>query len=519
VISTRAGVRRVDDVGISLWGLGDRAVDVLFDGRRVWSFWLERDTRFIAPGVRAIDWPSALRKFLDGRTRLTVTEHVSGRVLFDDERSFGTSAERIQVIGKTGAPISLDKSGRISPTFDTRSADDVLPLLRAIETVIDAIRSAGIEPFLGYGTLLGAVREQQFLGHDSDADLAYVSASNSPVDVVRESFRLQRAVQERGFRTYRYSGAAFRIDVVEGDGVVRGLDVFAGFLDESEDGDRLYLMGEIGADYRREWIYPLTTCTLEGHTFPAPAVPERWLEAAYGPSWAVPDPAFKFTTPDRTIRQLTGWFRGTSSHRAAWERNYSGNRGKLPSGKPSAVARRAAKRLAGGGTVIDVGAGRGGDSLWLARKGLTVHAYDYVPSAARTVQEVAEREGLALDVRMLNLDEWRSVLSEGARMARVEGPRIMIARHVADATGSFGRESLARFASMALRGGGRLLLDVWSTPGRTPDRLRPVPVEEVARLMAEQGARILMTRERPARAGSKAGSLRSSRGRLVAQWD
>ena len=79
----------------------------------------------------------------------------------------------------------------------------MLPLLRAIETVLDAIRSAGIEPFLAYGTLLGAVREQKFLGHDSDADVAYVSASSNPVDVVRESFRLQRAVHDRGFSTYR----------------------------------------------------------------------------------------------------------------------------------------------------------------------------------------------------------------------------------------------------------------------------------------------------------------------------
>ena len=460
-----------------------------------------------------------MRKFLDGHTRVGITEHVSGRVLFERELAFGTSAERIQVVGKTGAPISLDKSGRISPTFDTRSADDVLPLLRAIDTVLDAIRSAGIEPFLAYGTLLGAVREQKFLGHDSDADVAYVSDFSDPVDVVRESFRLQRAVHERGFSTHRYSGGAFRIDVVEGDGVVRGLDVFSGFIDEAPRGSRLYQMGEIGTDFRREWIHPLTTCTLEGHTFPAPAVPEPWLEAAYGPSWAVPDPAFKFTTPDRVTRQLNGWFRGTSTNRAAWERTYSGNRGKLPTVKPSALARRAVRRLTDGatvrGTVIDVGAGRAADSLWLARQGLTVHAYDYVPSAAHAVQAAAVEEGLDLDVRMLNLDEWRSVLAEGARMARVEGPRIMIARHVADATNAFGRESLARFAAMALRGGGRLFVDVWAGPGATPDRLHPVPVHEVARVLEGQGARILMTRERPA----KLGSQRSSRGRLVAQWD
>ena len=195
----------------------------------------------------------------------------------------------------------------------------------------------------------------------------------------------------------------------------------------------------------------------------------------------MPDPAFQFTTSDRTVRQLSGWFRGTSTNRAAWERAYSGARGRLPTGKPSPLARKAASYLSSGGTVIDLGAGRGADSLWLARQGLSVRAYDYVPSAAQAVQQAAIDEDLDLDVRMLNLNEWRTVLAEGARMARVEGPRVMIARHTADATNRFGRQALARFASMSLRGGGRLFLDVWTGPGRTPDRLKPVPIDEVAR--------------------------------------
>ena len=519
MIASRAGVRRVDDDGIALWGLGDRAIDVLFDGRRVWSFWLQRDTDWTVPGVCSIGWPGPLKKFLDGHTRLTITEHVGGRVLFERELQFGTAERRIEIVGRSGAPISLDKSGRISPTFDTRSAADVEPLLRSIRTVIDAIGSAGIEAFVAYGTLLGAVREQRLLGHDSDADLAYVSRSGHPCDVVRESFALQRVISERGFRTYRYSGAAFRVDVVEGDGAVRGLDVFAGFIDDPAEGSayggRLYLMGEIGADYRPEWIYPLTTCTLGGHTFPAPAVPERWLEAAYGPSWAVPDPAFKFTTPERTVRQLTGWFRGTSTNRSAWERAFSGSRGKVPTGEPSLRARRVREVLADGGTVIDLGAGRGADSLWLARQGLSVHAYDYVPSATYPARDAAVAEGHDLTVRMLNLDEWRSVLVEGARMSRIEGPKVVLARHVADATDAFGRESLARFASMSLRGGGRLFLDGWTGGGAVPDRLHAVGLDRVARSLTRQGARILVTDERPARPGSH----RSRRGRLVAQWD
>ena len=82
--------------------------------------------------------------------------------------------------------------------------------------------------------------------------------------------------------------------------MTRGLDVFGGFL----DGGRLHLMGEIGTEFERDWIYPLGTAELAGRTMPVPARPERLLEAMYGPGWRTPDPAFKFTTPDRTIRRL-----------------------------------------------------------------------------------------------------------------------------------------------------------------------------------------------------------------------
>ena len=508
------GVRRVDDDGIALRGRTDHVLDVLFDDRRVWSFWSVRDSRRSWGVTRTIEWPRALRPFLNGRTRLSVREHVSGAVLFDEERTFGSSSERIAVVGGGGAPLGLDKSGRLSATFDTRSQTDVRPLLDSIGVVLELVKGAGIEAFLGYGTLLGAVRENRFLGHDSDADLAYVSRASTPVDVVRESFRLQRVIKARGFATRRYSGAAFRVDVREADGVVRGLDVFAGFIDAG----RLYLMGEVGADFEMDWVYPLRPCALEDRTFPVPAVPEKMLEAMYGPSWSVPDPAFKFSTSPGTIEQLTGWFRGTAVHQQDWERAFSRNRDRLPRAKPSPLARRVLAEVGPGGRVLDVGAGRGGDALWLARAGVRVTAYDYVPRAAQAVRRVAAEEGLALDVRPLNLTEWRSVLGEGARLARVEEPRAILARHVADATSAFGRESLARFASMSLRNGGRLHLDVWTGRGAAPPpKLRPLELAPLARLLESHGATIVQSRELPA--GPEGKGRPYSIGRLVAQWD
>ena len=126
------------------------------------------------------------------------------------------------------------------------------------------------------------MRGGRLIGHDSDADLGYVSDHTHPVDVVRESFRLQRALADMGYRISRYSGAAFKVDVVEADGSVRGLDVFGGFL---ADGN-LHLMGEIRTPFRREWIFPLGTTTLEGRELPAPANTDEFLTATYGPQLA-----------------------------------------------------------------------------------------------------------------------------------------------------------------------------------------------------------------------------------------
>ena len=51
----------------------DLVVDVQFDGRRIWSFWTLRDTR-PESGLLLAEWPSMLRRFLKGSTRLSVVE-------------------------------------------------------------------------------------------------------------------------------------------------------------------------------------------------------------------------------------------------------------------------------------------------------------------------------------------------------------------------------------------------------------------------------------------------------------
>jgi SAM-dependent methyltransferase len=404
--------------------------------------------------LRQAPWPKTLRRHLNGAGRLTVRDSAAGEVFFDRDVVLGDGEGQIRVQSKRGVDLGIDKSGKLVPTFASRSEKHIASLLDATESVLGALTEAGVEPFLAYGTLLGAVREGAVLGHDSDADIGYVSRHENPVDVARESFEVQRRLAAHGWRTMRYSGGSFKIYVTEGD-VTRGLDVFGGFFSPS---GRLYLMGEVGIDFRREWIRPLTTATLHGRPMPVPAQPEHLLEAMYGPGWRVPDPAFKFETPRRTTRALDDWFRGLQPGIRHWQR-----RARLPGDKPlrsrpSKQARQAAKaaQRMNGAEVLDLGAGRGADSLWLARQGIAVTAYDYAPEGLSKALEVAQNESLPLEVRPLNLTERRSVFAEGARLAHSPRPRVILANHVVDATSATGRESIGRLCSMALREGGRL---------------------------------------------------------------
>ena len=119
--------------------------------------------------------------------------------VFDEEVTLGSSADRIAVVDASGRPLGIDKSNRITTTFDTRDRDQTAPLLDSTEQVLSALLEAGVDAFPVYGTLLGAIREQDFIGHDSDVDLGYVSRHTHPLDVIRESYRLQRYLRERGY--------------------------------------------------------------------------------------------------------------------------------------------------------------------------------------------------------------------------------------------------------------------------------------------------------------------------------
>ncbi len=440
----------VDDVGLHLAVEDDVVLDVVFDGRRVWSF-STGDHPAAADGLRHISWPEPLRRKLVGRTTLSVQEHSTGREIITVERSFRGRRKPIRLVDGAGNPLVVTKWGRLNRPFAHLNPEVVEAYLDQAEDVLSVLRDeCGLPAFLSYGTLLGAVRAGKLIGHDVDIDLGYLSAYHHPVDVIREGFRVQRALQDKGWRVLWQNGGFFAVFLPQMDGIERNLDVFACCT----VGDRIYQVHDVGTEGDESVIVPLGEARLEGRTMPVPARPEVLLESAYGTDWRIPNPAFTFSTARATRRRINGWF-GGRRQRNNWNKVHTRSRAGVQS---SAFARWVIDRETPA-QLIDVGCGTGRDAVGFAEAGWRVLGLEFSDAALKKAAAVVAGRELDVAFRFCDLYSMRQSLVVAAQLARADGPRVVYARRLFDDLRADGRDTFWRLASMSLRGGGRCYVE------------------------------------------------------------
>lgn len=445
----------ISDDALRLPSDWDAVLDVCFGGQWVWSI-SPPSRRAAKSPSRDVPWPPALRPYLDGHARITIREHISERVLLDEDHWFGSGDGEVRIVDAAGQPLSLDKNGDLQRAFDTGSAAMVDSLLDNVETLLRDLREAcGIDAFVAFGALLGAVREGTLIGHDSDADLAYLSEHTHPLDVARESFHLRRVLRRHGYTISPLSAASFKTLFTDADGDTRAIDVFAGFI---VDGD-FYLLPAVNAPLPRSAILPPSEITLHGRRLPGPADPEALLEATYGESWRVPDPSFTFQPHRFTRQRLTGWVRGLRKQLRHWEEFYRGQDSAAVPDEPSAFAQWVHERESTARPLMEIGFGTGRDALWFAGLGYQVHGLEYAHSAVAHAREAADAAGLSARFEAFNLYELRQVLAMGARLAQDGTPLTLYGRFLVHALEDDGRQNLWRLAQMALRAGGLCYLE------------------------------------------------------------
>jgi SAM-dependent methyltransferase len=164
---------------------------------------------------------------------------------------------------------------------------------------------------------------------------------------------------------------------------------------------------------------------------------------------------------------MDAWFRAPRRRLRFWQDFYkSPDSARVPvAGSPFArwvhrwLREHAGERPPGRVRILDVGAGTGRDSTFFAARGHRVVALDFTTRGMRRTERRRRRRHVRVRVGTLNLEDLRSVLLTGARLAHQPGQKQVYARGLLDSLGDSGRDNFWRLASMLQRRGGETFVE------------------------------------------------------------
>jgi SAM-dependent methyltransferase len=316
-----------------------------------------------------------------------------------------------------------------------------------------------------------------------------------------ESFAIERLARAHGWWVQRQNGGFLQVFFLQPGGGWRNVDIFTMFVEPSVElgVGRIYGLNDTATPAGRDAVVPLSSITLEGRAFPAPAKVDVFMQAAYGPTWRVPDPNFSYgMTPGK--RQMKDWFSGYRADRDRWTRVYRYQPEIVPR-EPTQFAHWAREQVGDVDTVVDVGCGMGRDTFLYAASLPHAVGLDAAGSGVRRATRRGRRSGSAAEFRQVNLCSLRGTAVAGALLARdYPGRRAVTANHLLDAVSPSGVPHFWALCAMLLRGGGRLVAEFSAAqhdgefvqfPGMTR---RVVSPEQVAVAAAERGGSVLHSR-------------------------
>jgi SAM-dependent methyltransferase len=278
----------------------------------------------------------------------------------------------------------LNKYGKLrrSIKVDERWQADVLALFEQLRA---DLRVAGeVELFPFYGTMLGAVREGNFLGHDNDFDAVYISDRRDPDEVRGEFLELCSHLVERGYEVQVRAWHAW----VHGPRRNVRVDIFFAWFDDTDHLQVSY--GYHGEPVRRSAA--LSTWReghLGRHRVPLPDNAEELLEQLYGAGWRHPDPGFSHHARSRRLDPAYRLTRD-ERNRVYWRQFYRDHQ--IEGG--STFANFVFQRFPEPRQIIELGCGTGRDSVFLAGRGHRVVAADRSPEAIERAREARAHAGV-----------------------------------------------------------------------------------------------------------------------------
>lgn len=190
--------------------------------------------------------------------------------------------------GDTASLPIMFRKHTMSGSLLHRDAEAYVASMKEIEGIFEDMNYAVA---LCYGTLLGAVREGDFIRHDDDVDMAIAlkspPAGQAAIDA--EWDEIVRRLRERGVSAG--ISRSFQFLKVTAPRAGMRVDVFP-IIPRPDDKVAMFMDGPRIRDVERDVVLPFKPIAFRGETFKAPACPEAFLADRYGEDWRVPKRQF-----------------------------------------------------------------------------------------------------------------------------------------------------------------------------------------------------------------------------------
>lgn len=166
-------------------------------------------------------------------------------------------------------------------------------------------RTFKVDVYLAYGTLLGAMRERDFIATDNDIDLCYLSSKNNINDVFLEMLEIYESCEKLNILLSRGQGSGYPRNCGHAHICLPGTDnvydMWTSWIDEKGK----YNFWSMGMDLKRGVLLPFSEAQLRGYTLKVPHKSKEVLSYLYTERWKIPENRKSYYYRKTYLKSLT----------------------------------------------------------------------------------------------------------------------------------------------------------------------------------------------------------------------